>query len=144
MNKEEQLNQLDKQIIELKNKRYRLKEELIKEQYIKCQKNKERCFKTTLYGYGDGLHTTYYKIIATQEIEYQMRGGSYFNNNEYQCLVFNYPYNNKINTFILDDINIFYKLNNKEIEEISLEEFNSMLIRVNNEWIKTIVGNEYE
>ena len=108
-----QSKELTEQNIEIRNKMYVIKEELIKEEYNEVMKLVGKC-----YDLGQG---EYCKIISPEEIIPRMRGNSDFN-----------PYRVQVLRFCINvvDETDYIELDNpmirdlKKCKEISKEEFN--------------------
>lgn len=108
-----QSKELSEQDIELRNKMYELKEELVKEEYNEVMKLVGKCYAL---GWGE-----YCKIISPEEIIPRMRGASDFN-----------PYRVQVLKFCINvvDVTDYIELDNpmisdlKKCKEITKEEFN--------------------
>lgn len=127
------ISSIDKQISKLNNDRYSLNEQYVKQLYKECQSNIGRCFINKV----SDDKTVYYIIINTEEVNYQMRLGSSFNEYRYDVMKFECPYNNSKLPFIEDNIHLNSLLKSGFLVEIDKELFNEKIKEVNNSWIKT-------
>lgn len=126
------ISNIDKQISKLNNDRYSLNEQYVKQLYEECQLNVGKCFVNKL----SSNKTIYYMIISTEEITYQMRLGSSFNQHKYNAMTFEYPYNNSKLPFIEDDIQLDSLLKNEFLVSIDKKIFKEKFNEVNESWIK--------
>lgn len=146
MNNSEKLKQeikdIDKEIQELRNKKYKLNEDKVVLDKKESEKKIGKCFKRT-----DDESIAYFKVVDTSEIEYEYRIGSSFDVSLYPTIMFRYPYDFSKCPFVETDLRInidriFIQgfMDNGDYEEISNEEYMKKFKEVNNDWINNIQG----
>jgi hypothetical protein len=139
----QEIKDIDTQMQELKNKRFRLSEDKLLLNKEESKKNIGRCFKRT-----NKDKVSYFKIMDISEEIYEIHRGSEFDENLYPTIMFKYPYDNTKCPFVEEDLRIYGKkifipgFSDQGIyEEIANDEYIEKLKRVNSDWISSLENN---
>lgn len=134
------IKEVEGQLQNLRNEKYRLKEDKIQLDKKESEKNIGRCFVRNNKG-----NLSYFKIVNTSEIEYEYRIGSSFDETLFPTIMFKYPYDNSKCPFTEEDLRINKHkifipgfLDEGEYEEITNEEYIEKFKEINVKWINYI------
>lgn len=125
---EDEMKENYKTITTCRNKDYVLTNKLNELKMNECRKRIGKCFIK-----GEMV----YRIIGISELQHDYRGPSSFNEFIYSVLTFKYPFNNSLNPFETDEINLCPSLIT-QYEEIPKEVFNQMFLDVNEQWVQLL------
>lgn len=125
---EDEMKENYKTITACRNKDYVLTNKLNELKMNECRKRIGKCFIK-----GEMV----YRIIGISELRHDYRGPSSFNEFIYSVLAFEYPFNNSLNPFETDEINLCPSLITA-YEEIPKEVFNQMFLDVNEQWVQLL------
>jgi len=139
-NIKQEIKDIDKQIQELRNKRYKLNEDKVVLDKKESKNKIGKCFKRT-----DKDTLSYLKIIDISEENYEIHGGSNFDENLYPTIMFKYPYDSSKYPFIEEDLRIYNDrifipgfIDKGDYEEITSEEYMEKFKEVNKGWVDNI------